>query len=138
MVISSQAPQHDPGLVAEVTSQPTDVKSIDGRTARALRTRQAIVDATLALALIHHLAISNNLPLTKIAEFLATITKDLLIEFVPKSDSKVKILLATRPDIFPDYDFEHFVAAFSRHFAILRQSPIPSSDRIVGHMRRLA
>ena len=49
MVISSQAPQHDPGLVAEVTSQPTDVKSIDGRTARALRTRQAIVDATLAL-----------------------------------------------------------------------------------------
>lgn len=95
------------------------------------------VDATLALALIHHLAISNNLPLTKIAEFLATITKDLLIEFVPKSDSKVKILLATRPDIFPDYDFEHFVAAFSRHFAILRQSPIPSSDRIVVHMRRL-
>lgn len=49
MVISSQAPQHDPALVAEVTSQTTDVKSIDGRTARALRTRQAIVDATLAL-----------------------------------------------------------------------------------------
>ena len=96
------------------------------------------VDAALALALIHHLAISNNLPLPKIAEFLASIAKDLLIEFVPKTDSKVKILLATRPDIFPEYDFEHFLAAFSQRFAILKQSPIPNSDRIVVHMRRLA
>ncbi len=96
------------------------------------------VDAVLALALIHHLAISNNLPLPKIAEFLASIAKDLLIEFVPKTDSKVKILLATRPDIFPEYDFEHFLAAFSQRFAILKQSPIPNSDRIVVHLRRLA
>lgn len=95
-------------------------------------------DAAFALALVHHLAISNNLPLAKIAAFLAAVTKDLLIEFVPKTDSKVKILLATRPDIFPDYDFEHFLAAFSRHFAILKQSPIPNSDRVVVHMRRLA
>ncbi|HPY90542.1 MAG TPA: class I SAM-dependent methyltransferase, partial [Lentisphaeria bacterium] len=96
------------------------------------------VDAVLALALIHHLAISNNLPLPKIAEFLASIAKDLLIEFVPKTDSKVKILLATRPDIFPEYDFEHFLAAFSQRFAILKQSPILNSDRIVVHLRRLA
>ncbi|HPZ08861.1 MAG TPA: SAM-dependent methyltransferase, partial [Candidatus Eremiobacteraeota bacterium] len=44
-------------------------------------------DTVLALALIHHLAISNNLPFYKIADFFSKICKNLIIEFVPKSDS---------------------------------------------------
>ena len=56
-------------------------------------------DLVMALALVHHLAISNNVPLKSIAEFLASIAKSLIIEFVPKSDERVKILLATRRDI---------------------------------------
>lgn len=48
MALTSPA-QPDPDLLAEPTPEPPGVTSIDGRTARALRTRQAIVDATLAL-----------------------------------------------------------------------------------------
>ncbi|HSI90502.1 MAG TPA: hypothetical protein VK927_05260, partial [Adhaeribacter sp.] len=70
-------------------------------------------DLALALALIHHLVISNNLPLHRIAAYLATICRQLLIEFVPKTDSQVQKLLATRPDIFPDYDQPTFEAIFS-------------------------
>ena len=60
-------------------------------------------DAALALALVHHLAIGNNLPLPMVARFLARVCRTLIIEFVPKSDSQVQRLLASREDIFPDY-----------------------------------
>ncbi len=71
-------------------------------------------DLTLALAVIHHLAISNNVPLLQLADFFAEMGKWLVIEFVPKSDSQVRKLLASREDIFPDYTREGFEAAFSR------------------------
>lgn len=61
-------------------------------------------DTVLALALIHHLAISNNLPFSKISQFMSAICSWLIIEFVPKGDSQVQRLLATRDDIFSEYD----------------------------------
>jgi hypothetical protein len=53
-------------------------------------------DTILALALIHHLAISNNLPFRKVAHFLSQICRSLIIEFVPKCDSQVQKLLSSR------------------------------------------
>ena len=59
-------------------------------------------DVLLALAVVHHLAIGHNLPLERIAGFLARAGRNLVIEFVPKSDSQVRRLLRDRADIFPD------------------------------------
>jgi hypothetical protein len=87
------------------------------------------VDAILALALIHHLAISNNVPLASLAELFHSITRWLIIEFVPKSDSQVKRLLSTRADIFPDYNEQGFEKAFSGGFTILQSDPIRDSQR---------
>lgn len=75
-------------------------------------------DTVLALALIHHLAISNNLPLGKVAGFFRNICRSLIIEFVPKEDSQVQRLLSTREDIFPGYTREGFERAFGVHFTI--------------------
>ncbi|MHC4714977.1 MAG: class I SAM-dependent methyltransferase [Planctomycetota bacterium] len=86
-------------------------------------------DAVLALALVHHLAISNNVPLAMIADFLADIGKWLVIEWVPKSDSQVKRLLATREDIFTDYTREAFERALERRFEILRGERLKESER---------
>jgi hypothetical protein len=86
-------------------------------------------DAVLALALIHHLAIGHNLPLEKIAAYLSRLGRRLIIEFVPKSDSQVKRLLLSRPDIFPNYTQEGFEQAFSRHFTVESSSPVRESDR---------
>ena len=72
----------------------------------------------MALALVHHLAIGNNVPLAKLAEFFADIASDLIVEFVPKSDSQVKKMLATREDVFPDYHVDGFEAAFAGRFSI--------------------
>lgn len=92
-------------------------------------------DAVLALALVHHLAISNNVPLSKIAGFLSDICHWLIIEFVPKTDSQVQRLLATREDIFPDYTRKEFEKEFSRYFAIDDSADIQESQRTLFLMR---
>jgi hypothetical protein len=95
-------------------------------------------DALLALALVHHLAIGHNLPLERVAAFLARLGRRLVIEFVPKSDSQVQRLLRDRPDIFPDYTREGFEEAFRRHFRIDRAAPIPESERTLYLMTSCA
>ncbi len=94
-------------------------------------------DLVMALALIHHLAISNNVPLTIIAEFFRAAGRDLVIEFVPKSDSQVKRLLASRPDIFPDYTREGFEEAFRQYFSIVAVEPVEGSERLLYLMTAL-
>jgi len=88
-------------------------------------------DAVLALALIHHLAISNNLPFDMIAAFFASVCRSLIIEFVPKSDSQVQKLLATREDIFPNYTPAGFEAAFGHRFHIRKTEKIGGSERLL-------
>ena len=95
-------------------------------------------DALFALALIHHLAIGNNVPLPQIADFFSDLGRWLIIEFVPKSDSQVKRLLATREDIFPNYTKEGIEQAFSRYFKIHKQEPVQESERILYLMERLS
>lgn len=86
-------------------------------------------DMVLALALVHHLAISNNVPLNRIAQLFSGLCKFLVIEFVPKSDSQVQRLLATREDIFPNYTQQEFESKFTKYFAILRSTNINDSER---------
>ena len=97
---------------------------------------RANADLVLALALIHHIAISNNVPLAKIAQYFARLAPNLVIEFVPKSDDKVKTLLATREDIFPEYTREGFEAAFAGWFETLETSPIRGSERVLYLLAR--
>lgn len=107
----------------------------------ANRERDGLVErgpagAIMALALIHHLAIGNNVPLPQVAEFFASLSQWAIVEFVPKSDSQVQRLLATRKDIYDDYDQAGFESAFSTPFDIVRKSPIGGSERSLYLLRR--
>jgi ribosomal protein L11 methylase PrmA len=93
-------------------------------------------DTALALALVHHLAIGNNVPLDRVAEFLASLCRTLIIEFVPKTDSQVQRLLATREDIFSDYRQEAFEQTFSRIFAVIASTRVRGSERTVYLMEK--
>jgi ribosomal protein L11 methylase PrmA len=86
-------------------------------------------DTVLALALIHHLVISNNLPLDRIASFFRKICHSLIIEFIPKSDSNAQRLLATREDIFPNYTQQAFEREFGKLFSIQTSVKIRNSER---------
>jgi hypothetical protein len=100
------------------------------------RERQSLVerapaDALLALALIHHLAISNNVPLPMLAAYMHDLGHWLVIEWVPKEDSQVQKLLASRQDIFSNYHQDGFEASFSEFFHIHQKTPISESPRIL-------
>lgn len=95
------------------------------------------VDLALALAVIHHLAISNNVPLTQLADFFAETTKWLVIEFVPKADSQVQKLLVSREDIFPTYTREGFEAAFRERFKLHEAVNVNESQRVLYLMEAL-
>lgn len=99
---------------------------------------RTLPDAVMALALIHHLAISNNLPFRKIASFFAGLCPTLIIEFVPKSDSQVKKLLESRTDIFGEYNEEAFVREFGNFFEIADREQVAGSERTVYRMTRKA
>jgi len=92
-------------------------------------------DLALALALVHHLAIVNNVPLARIAEFLSGLCSQLVIEFVPKGDEKVQGLLRSREDIFVDYSHEGFERAFKEWFDVQAVEPIQDSERVLYLMK---
>lgn len=105
-------------------------------TERSVITERFACDASMALALVHHLAISNNLPLLRIAEYFAEFSPHLIIEFVPKEDSQVKKLLSTREDIFTEYNIEGFESAFSKVYTTIDKKKIPGTKRTLYLFKR--
>lgn len=130
--------QKDPYLLPLVLdlTNPSPAIGWSNEERMALKDR-APADTVLALALIHHLAISNNVPLSMIARFLGQVCKTLIIEFVPKHDVQVRRLLATRADIFPHYTREAFEHEFSKVFAIRASTPILKTDRTLYLMEAI-
>lgn len=103
---------------------------------RASLAERGPADVAMALALIHHIAIGNNVPLDMVAEYFSELANALVIEFVPKSDPMVQTLLANREDIFTGYHRAGFEEAFGRHFTIERGEPVTDTDRVLFLMRK--
>ena len=107
-----------------------------GRERRSLLER-ANPDVVLALALVHHLAISRNVPLPMLARPASrTLAPWAVVEFVPKEDVMVRRLLATRRDVFPDYTLDGFRAAATERFEVVSErrsrrarGPVPAPSR---------
>lgn len=102
---------------------------------RASLLQRGPAECAMALALIHHLCIGNNVPLGQAAAFFAQTCRHLIIEFVPKEDSMVERMLVTREDIFSDYSREGFEAAFGEYFSIESQSPVADTRRTLYRMK---
>jgi hypothetical protein len=94
------------------------------------------VDMTLALALIHHLAIGKNIPFSMIAEMFAGVTNYLLVEFIPKEDPKVQTMLLHKKDIYKNYNEQEFIKEFEAWFSVTGKKEILGSGRTLFLMRR--
>jgi hypothetical protein len=97
---------------------------------------RASADSLLALALIHHLAIGRNVPFERVSAWFAALAPQLVIEFVPREDSMVRTLLATREDVFDDYSIEGFRRAFATDWETVEEAPIPGTVRTLFSFRR--
>lgn len=93
-------------------------------------------DTVIALALIHHLAISNNVPLKRMADFFGRMGHSLIIEFISKEDSQAQRLLLGREDIFSEYTQGCFEFEFGKVFNIKDSVPLTDSKRILYLMEK--
>jgi hypothetical protein len=92
-------------------------------------------DLVMALALVHHLAIGNNVPLPALGRWLGELGRWALVEFVPKSDPQMQEMLALREDVFGGYTEEGFRSAVESSFGIVRREPIEGSERSLYLLR---
>jgi hypothetical protein len=67
----------------------------------------------------------------------AGLCRQLIIEFVPKEDEKVKLLLQHKKDIYDWYTEEAFLTDFASHFRVTDKRILSSSARTVYLMERL-
>jgi ribosomal protein L11 methylase PrmA len=107
-----------------------------GGTERLSFYERKLPDLLMALALIHHLAISANITFEMMASNFSRLSKNLIIEFVPKEDEKVKILLLNRKDIFEKYTVNKFESSFSKYYHISQKIPSNCNERIFYLMKR--
>jgi hypothetical protein len=120
-------------LVMDLTN-PSPGLGWDGRERTSLADRGP-ADLALALALVHHLAIGNNVPLSMVMRTFAGLARRAVVEFVPKDDEKVRTLLATREDVFPGYTAEGFEAAAGDVFEVEAREELPDSGRALYLLR---
>ncbi len=86
-------------------------------------------DLVLCLALIHHVVITANIPLAEFIEWLAQLTRNLVIEYVSRKDDKVETLLRNKDDKYSDYSRESLLASLEKHFTIERRLDLNNGER---------
>jgi hypothetical protein len=81
------------------------------------------------LAIIHHLAITKNVPLEDLVDWLVDLAPKGIIEFVPKEDPMVQELLRFRKDIFPDYSEDAFCGFLKERSRIVQEKQVSAAGR---------
>lgn len=97
-------------------------------------------DVTMALALIHHITLSGNVPFEKSAAFFASFSKHLVIEFPKREDSWVTSLLVRKREFINHFDFyneEGFEAGFTPYFTIEKKETIQGTSRVLYLLKRI-
>ena len=98
------------------------------------RIKQYQPDITMALAVIHHMSLSGNIPFEMSAQFFASFSRHLIIEFPKRNDSWVQRLLNTKgefKDHFDFYNITDFEKAYSQFFNITEKLNIEGSERVM-------
>ena len=83
----------------------------------------------VALALIHHVRFSSNIPNAMFLEWLRSFDCNVIIEFVDRSDEMVKKLLTNKKEQYSDYTLEAFESEVSSLFDIVDRQTLKGGDR---------
>jgi hypothetical protein len=103
------------------------------------RVKDSNLDGCLALAVIHHITLSGNIPFSLSAQFFSKMAPNLLIEFPTRGDSWVQFLLDSKREFKKHFDFyneENFEKEYSVYFKIVDKQQIASSERILYSLKR--
>ena len=121
-------------LVGDVTD-PSPALGWGGRERLPLEERGR-PELTLCLAVLHHIAISGNVPVPQFLGWLRELGTEVVIEFPTRDDPRVAALLARkRRGAHPDYDLEPFTRALEERFEVERREELAGGTRILFHAR---
>jgi hypothetical protein len=86
---------------------------------------------------IHHIAITANVPIPAFVDYLAELTPELVIELPTPADPMVKRLLRNkRAGVHDDYTVEQFESALESRFEVRTKEELASKTRILYHATR--
>jgi predicted RNA methylase len=96
-------------------------------------------DAVFMLALVHHLLVTDRIPLPEVLRLAAELTTSLLvIEYVPPEDPMFRQLTRGREKLHQDLNQRVFEEACARQFDILRAVALPGTQRRLYALRKRA
>ena len=108
-------------------------------TASFLERAEERFDMVLLLAVLHHLAITDGIPLPELFELFARIaTRTVVAEFVPPTDSMFQRLIANKEHLIPKLSRNAFEKAFAPWFESIAVQPAPEGGRILYHLLKRA
>lgn len=96
-------------------------------------------DVSLALALIHHISLTGNVPFEMSAEMFASLTPYLIIEFPDREDSWVSFLLQSKREFAGHFDYynkQNFEEAYKDVYQVIAQEDIPGTHRTMYLFKR--
>ena len=94
-------------------------------------------DLVMMLAVVHHMLITERVPLEEILDAVARITTDLLlIEFIEPPDPMFRRLVRGRDALYAHLTALYFESACAAQFDIVRKQPIGHSSRTLYLLRR--
>lgn len=96
-------------------------------------------EVTMALALIHHITLSGNVPFEKSASFFASFSKYLIIEFPKREDSWVNSLLVRKREFINHFDFyneTNFEEGFKKYFTLEKKETIAGTSRVLYFFKK--
>jgi hypothetical protein len=103
------------------------------------RIKDSNLEGCLALAVIHHITLSGNIPFSLSAQFFCKMASNLLIEFPTREDSWVQFLLDSKREFKSHFDFyneENFEKEYAVYFEIVKKEKIDASERILYSLKR--
>lgn len=83
----------------------------------------------LCLAVLHHIVISANIPMSEFISWLAELRAFVVIEFISKEDPMVKHLLRNKEDNYDDYEQIYFEKYLEDHFQVLKRKELQNGTR---------
>lgn len=124
-------------LVVDITSPSPSTGWRNAERLSFLERAFGAFDAVLMLAVIHHMIVSERIPLNEIVKLAAELTrKALVIEFVEPSDPLFRDLTRGRDGLFEGLTVSAFEDAVQNDFDVVRRRQLPGSSRWLYHLNR--
>jgi hypothetical protein len=104
-----------------------------------LQRATGVFDAVLMLAVLHHLMVTERVPLEEVLDLAAALTtRWLVLEFVGPGDEMFQRIARGRESLFTGLGKQCLERASAKHFEIVRSLDLPGTQRCLYLLRKRA